>query len=79
MFWKADDDDEYGVEYELSHEEREINYESKEPYQVLLIIERSFGISKRWIATTLKCERQLEEASVSPKFPLPFSHCFPDT
>jgi len=66
MFWKADDDDEYGVEYELSHEEREINYESKEPYQVLLIIERSFGISKRWIATTLKCERQLEEASVSP-------------
>ena len=74
MFWKADDDGEYGVEYELSHEEREINYESKEPYQVLLIIERSFGISKRWIARTLKCERQLEEASVSPWLPLPFSH-----
>jgi hypothetical protein len=43
MFWEADDDDEYGVEYELSLEEREINYESKEPYQVLLIFERSFG------------------------------------
>ena len=39
-------------EYELSHDEHEINYESNEPYQVLLIIDHSFGISKRWIATT---------------------------
>ena len=71
--------DEYGLEYELSHEEREINYESNKPYQVLLIIERSFGISKRWIARRLKYEKQREEASISPKLPPPFSHYFPDT
>ena len=46
MFWESDDDDdddEYGIKYELSHEERKISYESNEPYQVLLIIECSFG------------------------------------
>jgi len=44
FFWEADDDDEYTqLEYELSHEERKISYESNEPYQVLLIIECSFG------------------------------------
>ena len=68
--------DEYGLEYELSHEEREINYESNEPYQVLLIIECSFGISKRWTASASRHGRQPEEASVSPKPLLPFSRQF---
>ena len=79
MFWEANGDEEYEVEYELSHEEHKISYESSEPYQVLLIVECSFGISKRWIATTLRCERSPEEASASPKLPPPFSHQFPDT